>query len=202
MKLELHIVPSQTRDELQKAIEAQRALADEAQRIAGRDELTGLALRWRFEQELDRQVAHASRYGRPGALLMIDIDGLKPVNDTAGHQAGDNVLMDAANELLRGLRSADTAARIGGDEFAIILVEVGIEEAEAIAQRLVTSFWVRTSRPVPSSLSVGVTPIDASVSADEVVRQADAALYAAKRAGGNRYVISTVAPGASARVKG
>lgn len=196
LRLELHIVPSQTRQDLETEVEvhrasaeAQRALADEAREIAGRDDLTGLARRWRFDEELDRQVSQSLRYGRPGALMMVDVDGLKGLNDTSGHLAGDQVLRHVAAGMLSTLRTTDTAARVGGDEFTIILPEVGMAAAEAIADRLVAVSKTPALGGAPqTSISVGVVPIDGSLSPGELVERADNALYDAKRAGGDRSV--------------
>ncbi len=196
LRLELHIVPSQARKDLERAVEVhrtaaeiQRTLADEATVVAGRDELTGLARRWRFEEELDRQVAMTLRYGRSGALMMVDVDGLKGVNDSSGHLAGDHVLRHVADGMLSTLRTIDTAARIGGDEFAIILPDVDMAASEAIADRLVAVSKSPALGGVPqTSISVGVVQIDGSACSADLVERADKALYDAKRAGGDRSV--------------
>lgn len=202
LRLELHIVPSQSRRNLETAVEAhrasaeaQRTLADEARAIASRDELTGLARRWRFDEELERQVSQSSRYGRTAALIMIDVDGLKVVNDTSGHLSGDRVLRYIAAQMVSTLRPADIAARIGGDEFAIILPEVDLGAAESIADRLVALSKTPELRGVPqTSISVGVMKIDGSLCPAELVELADIAMYDAKRAGGDRSV-SVPVPG-------
>jgi|GEM_PF-3591316 len=186
LRLELHVVPSQTRMELEAAVEEQRLLTEEAQNLARRDELTGLARRWRFDEELARQAARARRHGTSAALILIDLDGLKAVNDTYGHQAGDSVLEHVAEVMRDELRGSDIAARIGGDEFALILDEAGIEEAEVVAKRIVASAR-RTATGLPeTSVSVGVTPIARSLAVCEIMKHADDALYEAKRAGGDR----------------
>ncbi len=199
LRLELHIVASPERRDLEAAVEVHRAAAevqrvraDEANVIAGRDELTGLARRWRFEEELDRQVSMSLRYGRLGALMTVDIDGLKGVNDTAGHSAGDHVLQHVAAEMLSMLRRTDIAARIGGDEFAIILPEVDMASVVAIADRLVTASNTPALPGVPrTSISLGVIQIDGSLSPAELVEQADIAMYDAKRMGGDRWVLAS-----------
>ncbi len=189
LRLELHIVPSQTKQDL----EVQRRLADEAHDIAGRDEMTGLARRWRFDEELDRQVKQSLRSGRAAALIMIDLDGLKAVNDTSGHPAGDRIIRNVATQMLSTLRTTDTAARIGGDEFAIILPEVDMATAEAIADRLVAVAHTPALGGVPqTSISVGVVEIDGSLCPAELVELADIALYDAKRAGGDRSVSASI----------
>lgn len=193
MRLELHVVPSRQRRELHAAIEEQRKVADHATRLASQDELTGLARRWRFDEELDRQVAHTHRYERAAALLLIDVDALKTVNDTYGHQAGDQVLQHVAKAMRQQLRATDTAARIGGDEFAVILHEASLQEAEAAAARIIIAA-ARTPAPhgTPrTSVSVGVAAITGSLSASSLINDTDIALYDAKDGGGNRYATST-----------
>ncbi|MEJ7823884.1 MAG: GGDEF domain-containing protein [Solirubrobacteraceae bacterium] len=184
LRFELHVVPAQTREELEAAIVEQRNLADRAQELASRDELTGMARRWRFDEELERQILQTRRYGTRSALILIDVDGLKRINDAGGHVAGDAALRHVADVMRGELRATDIAARIGGDEFAVILPDVGIEDAEAVAQRFVASLRDTTS------VSAGVAPIDASLSAADVFNHADVALYRAKRAGGDRHVVS------------
>ncbi len=191
LRLELQIVPSQTREELEAAVEEQRKLAHQAQTLAGRDELTGLARRWLFDEELERQIALARRNGTPAALILIDVDGLKVVNDTHGHPVGDRVLMHAADAMRRELRATDVAARIGGDEFAIILPEAGVDEADATARRLIAALHAIEPNGCPrTSISAGVAAVEGLLSPAEVIKQADVALYQAKRAGGNRHAIS------------
>jgi diguanylate cyclase (GGDEF)-like protein len=191
MRLELHVVPSRQRLELHAAVEQQRKVADHATRLASQDELTGLARRWRFDEELDRQVAHAQRYERAAALLLIDIDALKAVNDTYGHPAGDQVLQHVAKAMRQQLRATDTAARIGGDEFAVILHEATLPEAEAAAARIIAAAAAPDPNGVPrTSVSVGVAAITGSLSASGLINDTDVALYDAKDGGGNRYATS------------
>lgn len=195
LRFELHVVPAQSRAELEAAVAEQRQLARQAETLARRDELTGLDRRWRFDEELERQVAHARRYGVPGALLLIDVDGLKAVNDTCGHQTGDTVLRHVAQAMQSELRAGDLAARIGGDEFAVILPEARGEEAESAARRVVDALRGSASSRVPrTSVSVGVALIEGSLVPAEVMKLADVALYEAKRAGGDRYVLSDPTP--------
>lgn len=170
-------------------------LADQAQKVAGQDELTGLARRWRFDEEIERQVADARRYGTPGALVLIDVDGLKSVNDTLGHQAGDDVLRHVAGSIRTQLRATDIAARIGGDEFAVILPKTGTHEAQAVAQRFVVSLHdTSVDGTLRTSASAGVASIEGLLSPADVMKRADIALYRAKRAGGDRYDMSEPVP--------
>lgn len=191
MRLELHVVPSPQRAELRAAVEEQRRLADRAAQRAGQDELTGLARRWRFDEELEREVARARRDDSPATLLLVDVDGLKQINDTMGHQAGDAVLRHVAAAIGAQIRASDFAGRIGGDEFAVILSAAEAGDAAAAAARIIRA----TGGPGPAgeprtSVSAGSAPICGATSGADIVRRADLALYAAKRNGGNCHVAS------------
>jgi diguanylate cyclase (GGDEF)-like protein len=193
MRLELHIVPSPRNAELKAAVEEQRRLADHATRRASQDELTGLARRWRFDEALERQVALAGRHGTPAALLLVDVDGLKRINDTLGHQAGDRVLQHIGDAIREHTRLSDVAARIGGDEFAIILQEAGGADADAAAARIIAAAARPGGAGSPrTSVSAGSAPIDGSLAASEVMRRADVALYSAKRRGGSSHASSEI----------
>ena len=189
MRLELHVVPSPHRAELRAAVEEQRRLADRATRRAGQDELTGLARRWRFDEELARHASHARRHGVSATLLLIDVDGLKRINDSLGHQAGDALLQHVATAVRQQIREEDFAARIGGDELAVILTQSAGDDAAAAAERIVAA----AAQPAAgglwrSSVSAGSAPISGSQLPADILRSADMALYAAKRNGGNRHV--------------
>ena len=200
LRFELAVVPAETRTQLRakaeverQRAEEERLRAEEAEHLASHDELTGLSRRWRFEEELERQVALAARHGTKGALLLIDVDGLKPVNDTEGHQAGDRVLIQVADAMRRGLRSTDVGARIGGDEFALVLADVGLAAATNTANRLVGALRSPSSPGVAgTSVSIGIAVIDGTEPTAEVVRRADQAMYVAKREGGDRYVVGAI----------
>jgi diguanylate cyclase (GGDEF)-like protein len=193
MRLELHVVPSPHRAELRAAVEEQRRLADHATQRAGQDELTGLARRWRFDEELERHVTLARRDDTPATLLLVDVDGLKPINDTLGHQAGDAVLRHVAAAIDEQIRASDFAGRIGGDEFAIILTAAGGDDAATAAARIIAAATGpgADGQPRPS-VSAGSAPIRGSVSPADIMRRADVALYTAKRNGGNCHVGSEI----------
>ena len=126
--------------------------------------------------------------------MLIDVDGLKSVNDTLGHQAGDDVLRHVADSIRSQLRATDIAARIGGDEFAAILPETGSEQARAVAERFVASLRDTPVRGTPqTSVSAGIAPIDGILSPAAVMKGADIALYEAKRGGGDSYEVSLIA---------
>lgn len=157
------------------------ALAD-----ALRDPLTGLGNHRAFQEELDRQVAAAVRYGTPLALVLIDLDEFKSVNDRDGHAAGDRVLHGFGQLLAGGLRRADRPFRVGGDEFAALLPHTDAEGARVVARRLLaTALQPPLRQESPKvSFSAGISAIPELADArSQLYSQADAALYSAKRGG-------------------
>ncbi|MGY1716092.1 diguanylate cyclase domain-containing protein [Geodermatophilus sp. SYSU D01106] len=168
--------------------------AREAQlrRLAFSDPLTGLANRALFLDRLEHALALHARDMRPVAVVFLDLDDFKAVNDTLGHAAGDELLRGVAGRLTGSLRAGDTVARLGGDEFAVVLEDGGDagEAAARVAAAMALPFTVAgTLRPVGASTGVvALGPGDAAVGADELMARADAAMYAAKRAGKGRVV--------------
>ena len=157
------------------------------ERLSRTDELTGLLNRRAFVDELSRRLAHLQRYGRSGALLYLDLDNFKLINDRFGHQRGDMVLCGVAEILEGGSRVGDTAARIGGDEFVLWLEEVDAAGAEAKAVTLIAAVDHLNARfgsaDCALGLSVGVALSNGAESAAAVFARADAAMYEAKRIG-------------------
>jgi diguanylate cyclase (GGDEF)-like protein len=159
------------------------------------DALTGLANRRRFIEELAEEVSRAERYGGPLAVVLADLDDFKAVNDRFGHLTGDEVLKAFATVLRERLREADLPARIGGEEFAILLRETdlagGTELAEQLRSRLAA---LRLTAPDGRRLSVtasfGISAYPQARSEDQLLPLADAALYRAKALGKNRVVAS------------
>ncbi|MBW3669235.1 MAG: sensor domain-containing diguanylate cyclase [Actinobacteria bacterium] len=162
------------------------ALLDEVGRLAHVDSLTGLANRRVFEEALGREVARATRSGEPVSLVLFDVDYFKTVNDTLGHQEGDEVLRRVAAALAEACREADLPARYGGEEFAVLLPACSPGEGYRVAERLRAAVAAaEVSMPVTMSAGVAGLPAHASTP-DELLRKADDALYAAKRAGRDR----------------
>jgi diguanylate cyclase (GGDEF)-like protein len=151
------------------------------------DELTGLANRRHLMRKLEEEARRSARTGRPFALLMIDLDHFKDVNDRHGHQIGDHVLKQCAAVLLENLRRTDFVGRYGGEEFCVMLPEASAEGATHVAEKLRQAVDGLSS-PVPT-ISVGVALSQGCSSVEEVVRRADEALYRAKEAGRNRAVL-------------
>jgi len=175
-----------------------KATEDEAIRSANYDFLTGLPNRSNFLNHLDQDVKRAERSGLPIALLFIDLDGFKNVNDRQGHDAGDQLLKQVAQRISRCVRGTDTVARLGGDEFTAILTDVNkVLHVEILVQEmlyaLATPFSI-LGKVVQISASIGVTlfPQDASTP-EELLRNADQAMYSAKNAGKSCFSYFTVA---------
>lgn len=162
--------------------------------LAERDPLTGLYNRRRFEEDIERVLGEANRRGRQFGLLVFDLDGFKPINDTYGHQAGDQVLMRLAEEVGRVIRRHEMLFRLGGDEFAILVPDSESFSLEELARRVVESVaQTRFSfggRSIALTVSVGLAcyPQHAD-SVEALVAAADEAMYSAKAAGRNRWVI-------------
>jgi diguanylate cyclase (GGDEF)-like protein len=182
-----------------------RAFENQLYALANRDSLTGLFNRHRFEEELDQVLARARRYGGAASILVIDLDHMKPVNDSFGHAAGDDLLRGVAAVFGARLREADIAARLGGDEFAVVLIEAGRAAAAKVARELCCAIAeIRIETPYgtgSTTASVGVAPVDGTpgLVPGELLARADEAMYRAKRAGGNqvastRYVSEQSAP--------
>jgi diguanylate cyclase (GGDEF)-like protein len=160
----------------------------ELARQASQDPLTGLKNRRRFEEDLRAELARSHRYGVAGALLMLDLDHFKRVNDTLGHPAGDRVLADIAAVLRSRARETDVLARLGGDEFAVVLPGCDLEEAEEVASEIARAIRERieTEEGIPPiTASVGVAPFGAGyrLSYESVLAKADTAMYEAKESG-------------------
>jgi diguanylate cyclase (GGDEF)-like protein len=152
--------------------------------LAEQDPLTGLLNRRTFMQELEEEVERARRYDRSLALVLGDLDHFKALNDTHGHPTGDEALRRLADVVTTGLRAGDSAFRIGGDEFALLLPETTEAEAEAAAHRLAAAFRLAADDAFADlgfTFGVAVVPGDAFDS-EALIRHADAALYERKRA--------------------
>ncbi|MGQ0508973.1 MAG: diguanylate cyclase domain-containing protein [Betaproteobacteria bacterium] len=159
------------------------------QRVAHHDSLTGLPNRLLFNDRLQQALAQAKRNSRQFALLYLDLDRFKPVNDSFGHAIGDELLVNAGARLLRQVRESDTVARIGGDEFAVILADVARrDDAEAVARKIAAAIAApfqlddrRRRVEIGTSVGIAVYPADAQ-DADALVKFADRAMYRAKEA--------------------
>jgi diguanylate cyclase (GGDEF)-like protein len=152
----------------------------ELERLAGTDDLTGLANRRTFHESLSRSTAMARRHHTPLSLLLLDIDNFKQINDTQGHEGGDDALRMLASALSGRARASDLVARIGGDEFAILLPQTTRDEADSVARDLAAHLRGH-STTFPLEVSIGVASCSGP-SCDGLLSEADQALYAQKSA--------------------
>lgn len=167
----------------------QRQMKEQLRHQADHDSLTGLFNRRRFEQEVSSQLEYARRYSRPGALLLMDLDTFKFVNDSYGHPIGDKVLSDVGASLSATVRGTDVVARIGGDEFVVLLREATELEAGAVAKKLIAAIRARSTPTIGAS--VGIASFDGAgeKTPEELLVAADIALYEAKEMGGGTTVL-------------
>ena len=165
-----------------------RNYLDSLEENAFTDHLSGVANRRQFERHLTREVTRTVRYGNPFCLILLDIDHFKRVNDTYGHEAGDEAIRQLARTLRAGTRNIDTVARIGGEEFAVILPETDFEGGSEVAERLrhgIKRMLIAGVGTISASFGVAECPACA-LSERELFAVADAALYTAKRNGRDR----------------
>ena len=201
-RIEVEITTSALSDGAQQAFQTvlrdvtdRRRAEAEIKRLVHHDGLTGLPNRTLLLDRLETATARASRDSRHGALMLLDLDQFKDVNDTLGHPAGDRLLQIVAKRLRGALRSTDTLARLGGDEFAIVQTDLGSEASTAGAASLAQKVLDAIALPftiddhdlfITSSLGLTMFPVDGSTT-DQLIKNADLALYRAKAEGGHRF---------------
>jgi len=164
-------------------------LFEKIQHQATTDGLTGLANHKTFYEILEKELWRSRRYGGQISLIMIDVDNLKKINDTYGHRAGDKVIREISRKIKECIRQIDTAARYGGDEFAVILPNTQLADATIVAERMVEAvahspaIWKKDQ--IPLSISVGLGQYEADTNPEDITSGSDKALYTAKKAGKN-----------------
>jgi diguanylate cyclase (GGDEF)-like protein len=159
------------------------SLASEVYKLAALDQLTGLYNRRSGEQRLSQEMSRAQRHGRPLTVLLMDLDGLKQVNDKHGHAAGDTLLKGFADRLQRAIRGSDLAVRLGGDEFMALLPECRAEEVRHVLARIEGLEFEFNDEKISLHFSRGWTDYKAGETPQELLNRADQELYANKRAG-------------------
>lgn len=183
-------------------ISERKELAGRLEYFVDHDFLTGLFNRRHFEQELTKETDRVARYGAPGAVLVIDLDNFKDVNDSFGHKAGDDLLKGVAGLLRERLRQTDVVARVGGDEFAVLLPQTDADQAQRMADELVKALGrqmaVLAGHAIHITASIGVTMFD-GLTDIEMLAYADLAMYEAKEAGRNRFAMYQPAMGRKGR---
>jgi diguanylate cyclase (GGDEF)-like protein len=171
---------------LKAELAAAQARIDELQAWADTDFLLNIYNRHGFERELDRSIAYIRRYKATGALIVLDVDRLKPINDTFGHAAGDVVLKGVVAVLMRHVRSSDVVGRLGGDEFGLLLWNLteadALAKASALEEAIDRLTFVFKGRSVVAGASAGIALVGATDLAAHVMEAADRAMYARKAA--------------------
>ncbi len=169
--------------ERDEVIAEQRKLEEHLRQLANHDPLTGLCNRRRFAERLEEQLGYGRRYGHDGAVLFVDLDSFKFINDSFGHLTGDRVLRRVAAAIADSIRSTDTAARLGGDEFSVLLPEIDEEGAMRVADKVLGAIKAGQDPMVGASAGLVLYRAELQVSAEDLLIAADIALYEAKGAG-------------------
>jgi diguanylate cyclase (GGDEF)-like protein len=195
-----HTGTALSQDHLERRVVALRASEDRLYHQAFHDPLTGLANRLLF---LDRMTHALSRRTGNVAAMYLDLDDFKPINDTLGHDAGDALLRAVADRLRETLRAADTPARLGGDEFAVLLLDIPPADVVIVAERILRAFEPPVDlggRQGRISASIGIAMADSgTATTEDLVRNADAAMYVSKRGGKRAYTIYGSEPATAPR---
>jgi len=168
------------------SLEKVQTLTNEVYKLAALDQLTGLYNRRSGEQRLAEEISRAVRHERPLTVLLIDLDGLKQINDRLGHAAGDLMLKSFSQRLQKAIRGSDLAVRLGGDEFMVLLPECRVEEVRHVIRRVDGLEIMYNGEKVPCRFSRGWTDYRPGETSEELMKRADEALYADKRAGKQR----------------
>jgi diguanylate cyclase (GGDEF)-like protein len=182
-------------DEVGRALTRASAMLMAAQHKANHDVLTGLANRALFDEILAHQLAICNRTKTSLAIVNIDLDGFKPINDAHGHATGDEMLCMVATRLNDGIRASDLAARLGGDEFALILPHTELAAAQKVAQKLIDSLSAPYSigglaLKISASMGIAAFP-ESATTAEELSQRADEAMYRAKVAGKRGFALAS-----------
>jgi len=189
--MEAEEVLSRSKEELEKMVEEQtaelRASQAAMEKLAATDPLTGIANRRKFNEELQRELERAQRHGFPVALIIMDIDHFKRINDTFGHPSGDSVLVEFARTVEANIRASDLFARWGGEEFIILAPHVDSANLHPLAEKLRHAVEETTFPDVgQATCSIGATAYQAGENEQELIARVDSALYLAKKNGRNR----------------
>jgi diguanylate cyclase (GGDEF)-like protein len=173
------------RDALRRELEVARARIAQLERLADEDSLAPIANRRAFVRELSRMIAFTRRYGPPSSVIYFDVNGMKQINDTHGHPAGDAALRHVAELLCKNVRSSDIVGRLGGDEFGVILTQTNQEQANAkaalLAQTIAATPFDWGKLPISVSAAYGVYSFSGSDDAQVAIEAADKAMYKQKR---------------------
>jgi diguanylate cyclase (GGDEF)-like protein len=184
---------------LRAELKAAQRRVEELQASADTDFLLGIPNRRGFEHELTRAIAYIKRYQASGALILLDVDRLKPINDAFGHAAGDEVLKAIAEVLTRQVRASDVVGRLGGDEFALLLWNLSETDARAKAALLEAEIdrltFVFEGRNITAGASAGTAILSPHSEASRALEEADSAMYVRKAQ--RRHETDAISPGAN-----
>jgi diguanylate cyclase (GGDEF)-like protein len=164
------------------------------ERLAATDPLTGVANRRQFIEQVEAEIARAKRDGAPFSLLALDIDHFKTINDSHGHQVGDDILRGFVQKCLDAIRPYDGVARVGGEEFMVLLPQTALTVGQSIGERIReaiagSAFAVQSGQAIPLTVSIGVSQFGRDGDTiDDILRAADERLYRAKHQGRNRVI--------------
>lgn len=179
-QLQIHGIQKQLSDQVAN-LGRMESRTEEIYKLAILDPLTGLYNRRSGEQRLAEEISRSQRYGRPLTVVMLDIDGLKSVNDTFGHPTGDQLIKQFSERLQRAVRGSDVAVRLGGDEFLLLLPECKLEEVRHVLRRLNGMKIEFDGQAIPLTFSAGWTDYIPGELPEQLLKRADAALYINKR---------------------
>lgn len=155
--------------------------------LSQKDHLTGAVNRRYFQELAEGEIERAARYGRPLTLVYLDLDNFKTVNDQLGHETGDDVLTTVVQTLRENLRKPDIVARIGGDEFLVLMPETGSDQAETVIERILERTRDRMQqKDWPVGLSIGVVTTSEKLEVADLLKRADAQMYKSKKSGKDR----------------
>ena len=187
-QLLIHRIQSKLSDQVE-ALDKMEVRTDEVYKLAELDPLTGLNNRRSGEQRLAEEISRAQRHGRPLTILLLDLNGLKSLNDKFGHAAGDELIRQFAARLSKAIRGSDLAVRLGGDEFLVLLPECRPDEVRHVLGRLRGVNVDCNGQLIALSFSAGWTDFKLGESTEDFLKRADDALYANKRAGEVHQVV-------------
>jgi len=180
--------------QLRREVQSREKAESDLRHLAMHDVLTGMPNRILFRERLERAILRARRHQRPFAVMLLDLDNFKDVNDIHGHAAGDELLRETARRLSGCIRACDTVARLGGDEFVLVLPELGrgaaLETVQQLQTALVQRPFLHEDQRVQVRFSAGVASAVAGETADALLQRADRALHAAKRGGRNLAILA------------
>ncbi len=172
-------------ESLRNELQESKRRVGELEKIADQDPLAPVSNRRAFVRDLSRMISYAERYGVPTSLIFFDVNGLKHINDTHGHAAGDDALLSVANTLLSKTRDSDVVGRLGGDEFAVILAQVdeqaAMVKAEELAAAISAAPLTIDGETVPVEVAYGIFPFQSGEDASSTLAEADRRMYERKR---------------------